>query len=191
MTNITIEDITTGTVDGTGVFDKLMNAVKEHIKEEYANGRIKGTDYAQVYLGALQGVLGQSVEYVLREKLTEAQVEGALKDIVLKEAQIIGSGYDNQVKQQQVAESVFRVNNMLPKELEQITAQIEQITAQIEDIAKGIEIKDMQKQIAYVERVIKDKEATTMGLDNAIRLREEARKQDTNYVYVPVYKEIG
>lgn len=184
MTNITIEDITTGTVDGTGVFDKLMNAVKEHIKEEYANGRIKGTDYAQVYLGAIQGVLSQSVEYVLREKLTEAQVEGALKDIALKEAQIIGSGYDNQVKQQQVAESVFRVNNMLPKELEQITAQIE-------DIAKGIEIKEEQKRTVYVERILKDKEATALGLDNSMKLNEDARKKSPEYIYTPVYKEIG
>ena len=133
MVDIQITDVTTGAINGTGVFDKLMASIKVQIQEEYDAGRIKGSDYATVYLGALQSVLSQSMEFVLRERLVEAQID---------------------------------------------------------DVVKGIEIKDMQKQIAYVERVIKDKEATTMGLDNAIRLREEARKQDTNYVYVPIYKEI-
>lgn len=134
MIDIQITDVTTGAINGTGVFDKLMSTVKAHITEEYDKGRIKGQDYATVYLGSIQSVLQQSIEYVLREKMTEAQIAG---------------------------------------------------------IEKETELKEAQKQIAYVERVIKDKEATTMGLDNAIRLREEARKQDTNYVYVPIYKEIG
>ena len=133
MIDIQITDVTTGAISGTGVFDKLMASIKVQIQEEYDAGRIKGSDYATVYLGALQSVLSQSMEFVLRERLVEAQID---------------------------------------------------------DVVKGIEIKDMQKQIAYVERVIKDKEATTMGLDNAIRLREEARKQDTNYVYVPIYKDV-
>lgn len=87
MTDIVVTDITTGSVSGTGVFDKLMLAVKAHISQEYDAGRIKGSDYATVYLGALQSVLAQSVEFVLREKLLEVQIEGAIKDNKIKYAQ--------------------------------------------------------------------------------------------------------
>lgn len=54
---------------------------------------------------------------------------------------------------------------------------------------KEISLKEEQIKIAYVERVIKDKEAAVLGLDNVIKLREESRANGT-YVYVPAYKEI-
>lgn len=174
MIDIQLTDITTGTVDGTGVFDKLMNAVKEHIKEEYENGRIKGPDYAQVYLGALQGVLGQSVEFVLREKLTEVQVDltiaqkdelllNGVKDRELKDSQIVGSGYDNQVKAEQVLMSTFERTELQPKQLEKLE----------EDV-----------KLVYVTRVGKDKEVAGMGLDLVIKGNNAAPPS----VYTPKYE---
>ena len=54
---------------------------------------------------------------------------------------------------------------------------------------KEISLKEAQIKIAYVERVIKDKEAAALGLDNVIKLREASRANGT-YVYVPAYEEI-
>jgi len=42
MTAITVTDLTTGVVDGTGVFDGLMKATNAHIQVEYQKNRIKG-----------------------------------------------------------------------------------------------------------------------------------------------------
>lgn len=53
---------------------------------------------------------------------------------------------------------------------------------------KEISLKEAQIKTAYVERVIKDKEAAALGLDNVIKLREASRANDT-YVYVPAYEE--
>jgi len=84
MADILLSDLTNGsitTVDdeyvwtGTGVFDKLMEAVNSNIKVEYDNGRIVGQEYATVYLGAIQSVIAQSVQYTLTEQATEAQIE--------------------------------------------------------------------------------------------------------------------
>ena len=234
MTDIVITDITTGIVDGTGIFDKLMASVKAHIHDEYDNGRIKGPEYSQVYLGAIQAVLNQSVQYALQEKQLEAQIDLTIaqrdelllngvadrelkvaqvalaeKDIELKTAelgirekelemkvyefdemmplqkaklasdvevataQIVGMGYDNQVKEQQVSESVYRVANTLPKELEQITAQIK--------------LLDKQVEIAYVDRVIKDKEAAALGMDKVVKVANTPAT--TEDVYTPKYEE--
>ena len=112
MTDIVITDITTGIVDGTGIFDKLMASVKAHIHDEYDNGKIKGPEYSQVYLGAIQAVLAQSVQYALQEKQTEAQVDmilaqtselllNGIADRELKDTQIIGATIDNEIKQAQ------------------------------------------------------------------------------------------
>ena len=51
--------------DGTGNFDELMKVVTLHLEAQFTAGRITGTDYATVYLGALQSTLAQAVSFTL------------------------------------------------------------------------------------------------------------------------------
>jgi len=80
-TDITLADLTNGTLDannvwtGTGVFDKLIEAVNKNIEGQYKLGRIGGPDYANVYLGSMQSVIAESVQYLLQEKQIEAQTD--------------------------------------------------------------------------------------------------------------------
>ena len=60
----TLSDATTAT-DGTGNLDKLMKVVTLHVVAQFTAGRITGTDYATVYLGALQSTLAQAVSFTL------------------------------------------------------------------------------------------------------------------------------
>ena len=56
----------TGTAaDGAGNFDQLMKVVTLHVEAQFNAGRITGTDYATVYLGALQSTLAQAVTFTL------------------------------------------------------------------------------------------------------------------------------
>jgi hypothetical protein len=100
MTDIQITDVTNGSVQtdlssgsqtwlGTRVFDKLVEAVNKNIELQYMEGRITGPDYANAYLGSMQAVLAQAVQYVLQEKITEAQIADVLVGIALKEQQLI------------------------------------------------------------------------------------------------------
>jgi len=68
MTCLTLPQLTTVALDGTGVFDKLMEAVELHIDQEYKRDRIKGAEYSTVYLAALQAVLAQSVEWLVQSE---------------------------------------------------------------------------------------------------------------------------
>ena len=67
----TIDELTTKSLTGTGVFDVLMQAVKLHMKEEFDSRRITGKEYAQVYLGALTGVMQSAVTYLLQDQQIE------------------------------------------------------------------------------------------------------------------------
>ena len=60
----TLSNATTAT-DGTGNFDQLMKVVTLHVEAQFNAGRITGTDYATVYLGALQSTLAQAVTFTL------------------------------------------------------------------------------------------------------------------------------
>ena len=91
MADIVITDLTNGNITtntdseyvwtGTGIFDKLIEAVNSNIKIQFDEGRIKDSDYANVYLGSMQSVIAQSMQYLLQEKVVEA-------DIALKEKQL-------------------------------------------------------------------------------------------------------
>ena len=103
MTDIRITDLSDGaitTVDnqyvwnGTGVFDVLMKAINGNIKVQYDNGNIDTSQYATVYLGAIQTAIQSAVDFLLREKLTEAQVDDVLKGTLLKQEQIDASKAD-------------------------------------------------------------------------------------------------
>ena len=50
-----------------------MAATKPHIKAEYDSGRIKGAEYSQVYLGAVQSAMSNSIEFLLRQASTQSQ----------------------------------------------------------------------------------------------------------------------
>lgn len=94
MTAITIQEVTTGAINGTGTFDVLMRTVDTHIQEEHSSGRITGNDYATVYLGALQSTLTQAMSFVLQQQQSDKQAE-------LLGAQVISSGIQDSLVTQQ------------------------------------------------------------------------------------------
>jgi hypothetical protein len=118
---ISIDQVTTTVPTGNGVFDVLMRSVDSHLDKQYVSGRIKGNDYATVYLGALQAVLQQAMQFVLMEQEAEKKlavmdaqiasmtIEDSIKqvqsnkDLEVKSQQITSMGYEDQVKQAQKA----------------------------------------------------------------------------------------
>lgn len=110
INNMTLNDISVDAITNsacTGVFDKLMSSVNDNINTQYSDGRITHTDYANVYLGSLQSVLQQSINFVLQEQLTEAQVEGILADNVLKGKQLELAAKDLEIK-------TYELTTMMP-----------------------------------------------------------------------------
>ena len=130
-TDIQFSDLTNATTptDGTGYFDKLLSTINIHINDQYNQGRLTGTDYASVYLGSMQSAISQSLEFLLKEKLIEAQTDGAISDAKTKE---------------------------------------------------------QQSKIAYIERIIKDKEAVKAGLDKLNKTISDSPED----IYTPKYETV-
>ena len=68
---ITVAQITDGS---TGIYDVLMDRINKQLDTQFQNKRISGKEYAEVYLGALTSVLGQSIQFVTSVQTAEAQV---------------------------------------------------------------------------------------------------------------------
>lgn len=103
VNQIPVSELTETTLAGAGVFDVLMRATKAHLEAEYAKNRIRGPEYAQVYLTAFQYVLSTALQFVLtqRKAALEAQLlteqvesEGLRQLNLVKEGCKLDAEYD-------------------------------------------------------------------------------------------------
>ena len=90
---VTLEQLTEVNLEGDGVFDKLMQAMDQHIQREYKGNRITGDQYAKVYTDVSTAVLGQSVSFLLQKDQAKwaaitAQMQARIAEIQATEALI-------------------------------------------------------------------------------------------------------
>ena len=95
MATLDVSNVTTGTIDGTGTFDVMMQTVFLHLQREYASGRITGDMYAKAYIEIMNNTLAQATQYVVaafqataNDDLVAAQIRKINKDIELVTEQI-------------------------------------------------------------------------------------------------------
>lgn len=127
---ITLDDLTQAKVDGTGAFDTLMRSMVGHLELEFNKGRLRGADYANVYLNALTPVLQNAVVFLLQKdeaankaSLVDAQVRLTEAQILLAEAELARELLNTELVQAQVdklkAETINvqqQLNNLLAEE---------------------------------------------------------------------------
>ena len=83
MTAITTAQLTAATLEGDGVFDVLMKANQAHLDSEFQKGRIKGSEYATVYLGSLTQVMQTALQFLLSQQKTDLEAQLMTKQIAL------------------------------------------------------------------------------------------------------------
>ena len=100
MATLDVSNVTTGTINGTGMFDVMMQTVFLHLQREYASGRITGDMYAKAYIEIMNNTLAQATQYVVaafqataNDELVAAQIRKINKDIELVTEQIELIGY--------------------------------------------------------------------------------------------------
>ena len=141
---IDFEDFSNGVVDhtnpaspewsGSGVFDKLMHSINGNILVQYESGRIKGPEYAQVYLGSMQTAVVEAMKFML----TKEQIA---KDLEVKTQQILTMKNDDNIKSAQSAKDL----EVKTKDLGVKQAQIDKL---IDDLLTAAKQRDLyQRQI--------------------------------------------
>jgi hypothetical protein len=85
---IDLKDLTHATLEGQGMFDVLMRVNKLHLEQEFKQQRIKGSEYATVYLGSLDTVLRTSLEFVLQRNKIDQETRLLEKQIELAQVEL-------------------------------------------------------------------------------------------------------
>lgn len=156
MTTVTLEQLTTSTVDGSGVFDKLMQAVEAHIDQEFKKNRIKGPEYATVYLGALQSTLDQSIRFLLDKD--EAALKA--KQIELMDAQIAEVNARISLLQQQ-ATNAGKEGALLDKQVLKLDSDILLTDAQKDKVDAEILLLGKQELKSAAETALLEQKRDT------------------------------
>lgn len=97
---ITLSKLTSASTAGVGVFDVLMRSVKAQLDAEYQANRIKGSEYATVYLGSLQAVLQTSLQMVLAQEKTNLEIQVLEKELLLRDQQVTRTNKEIEVLEQ-------------------------------------------------------------------------------------------
>ena len=172
-----IDELTEGKLDGKGVFDKLMKTFELHLEREYNKQRIRGTDYANAYIGLINNALNQVSNYALEKsklplelQLLEAQIHKIATDTIVATKQ--GGLIDAQIHKEMAQTEMLHLEMeyKFPKELALIDEQIANMKAEI--ALKEYElkyIKPIQLALQEKELALRDKQLDISVKELAIK----------------------
>jgi hypothetical protein len=192
------------TTEISSVYDTLLAAMVAKYDAMWAANEIDAEAYAQLVGQASSQLVQLSADLVQKQEALD-------KDTALKQAQIDIAAQELLIKQKQVEvqeTELRRVRAITEAELEKQWGYGVTRDPITDDIVLGgttgtgvvdYEATNLQKQgavleaqtkNAYSDRVLKDKQAAKLGLDNVMKLAEAERVSDVNYVYTPRYEEV-
>lgn len=179
MAQINVTDLTSGTAGGTGIFDQLMASMKAHIQDEYANQRIKGSDYAQVYLGGLQSVMDRSLQFLLNQQKVdlEAQLTGEQITKIQAETALVNQQITNLVSEElRIDAETARINQATALLTEQTVSETR--NHQLDGLIDKQICKLNAEYNLLVEQITKT--TTETGLLSQKKVTEQAQTDGTN-----------
>lgn len=150
---IPIEEFTESKVEGAGVFDLLMKANKSHLEEEFNKSRIRGPEYATVYLGMLESTMRTALDFFVQQRKIglEAQLLQIQKDIALVELEKV-----------RVELEIARLNaEKIPAEIAVLKAQKCKLDAEY-DVLVAQKLKVAQETTLLQQKIATEK-AQTVG----------------------------
>jgi len=148
---IGIKDLTTGAINGDGVFDEIMSTIQIRLDREWDKDRIKGTDYSKVYLGAMEASMQQSIAFLLGKD--KAYIESLLIDAQREktEAEILKVEAETKLINQKNSNSIIE-GQILSIQLE-IAKLTEIKTEQEIENLKAVEAAEWAKTLDIVDGV--------------------------------------
>lgn len=132
------------------VYDDLSSKVKTDLDEQFNRGRIKGTDYANVY----SQLMNQILQLAFQTPLQSAQIDNINKDLETKDAQekLIEAQTQNQLEDIKVKQEQEKL-----------------INAQTEDQLESINLKKKQEDLTDAQTKVAIRQE--QSYNDSIRLK--------------------
>ena len=149
-----IKDLTEGSVDGTGVYDVIMSAVKGHLRLEFDAERIRGTDYANAYVQATISALGESIQFTV----SQSRLSGELAQMAAQ---------TDKTRQEIIS---LELANRLAEEKHGL--ELETMRVNIDNSKKDLELKEVQLALSEKELEIKGQQLEMAKQELSIKIAQ-------------------
>ena len=178
MAEILFQDFSNGAIidtdpanpvwEGTGVFDQLMMAISGNVQVQYDAGRIKGQDYATVYMNSMQTAISEAMKFVLNKKVVEKQVEAQDVQIAMSEVQLAENS-EKWALQKRVLEN-------------QLTMSDVDVAYKEQNVLRDLEIRDKQIQSADADIEFNISKKLIMEQTRKDNIRSKAAEQFAEFM---------
>ena len=154
--------------EGSGVFDNLMEAINGNIKVQFDAGRLKGPEYAEVYLGSMQTAIAEAMKFVLNKKSIEKALENADVDTAIKEVQLAESS-EKWAIQKKVLENQLQMSDV-------------DVAYKEQNVLRDLEIRDKQIESATADVEFNVSKKTIMEQTRKDNIRSKAAEQFAEFI---------
>lgn len=154
--------------DGTGVFDELMKAINGNIQVQYDSGRIKGTEYAEVYLGSMQTAIAEAMKFMLNKKTIEKGLEAQDVSIAISEVQL-AENTEKWALQRKILENQLAMSNV-------------DVAYKEPNVIRDLEIRDKQIESATADIEFNESKKTIMEQTRKDNIRSKAAEQFAEFI---------
>ena len=179
-TALNIDELTTGSLTGTGVFDVLLQTLRLHLDREFTSGRITGTAYATVYSQALTSFLGQATAYCLSKAklaLELKQMQEVIELTQLQQTKLIAETSLVESQQSQVeaetAKVLYETTYVLPENVKVIKNQQDQLIAQTNKVTTDTVISIKQGHLTDAQTCQVKAETNKVNAEVTLKLPED------------------
>ncbi len=166
LSKLSNADLTTGSIAGTGTFDKLMVGVAAQLKGEFDNNRITGAEYTKAYIGITQSALSIAAQFLLGKdsaywQAVQAQALAVTARLQLQTAKIQNAAVKFEAMtakanyalsklklstlDTEYATGQYNLENLLPSQLAQTNAQTSLLSYDLTTV-KPAEVANLNKQ---------------------------------------------
>lgn len=93
ITRLDNDALTTGSISGSGTFDRLMAGFDAHLRREFESGRIAGADYAKAYIALTQAAMSNATQFLLGQEqaywqAVAAQIQAQAQQVMMVTARV-------------------------------------------------------------------------------------------------------
>ena len=166
LSKLSNADLTTGSITGTGTFDKLMVGVAAQLKGEFDSNRITGAEYTKAYIGITQSALSIAAQFLLGKdsaywQAVQAQALAVTARLQLQTAKIQNAAAKLEamttkanyaltklklsILDTEYATGQYNLENLLPSQLAQTNAQTSLLSYDLTTV-KPAEVANLNKQ---------------------------------------------
>jgi hypothetical protein len=186
-TALNIDELTKGTLNGTGVFDVLLQTLRLHLDREFTSGRITGTAYATVYSQALTSFLGQATAYCLSKAKLALELQQLAEQVTilqLQQAKLTAETSLVESQQSQVeaetAKVLYETTYVLPENVKVIKNQQDQLIAQTNKVTTDTVISIKQGHLTDAQTCQVKAETNKVNAEVTLKLPEEVALLELN-----------